>query len=168
MSTNKHHPHFKSGFTLIELLIVIVIIGILAAFISTNLVGGRQRASDTQKKTNLNQLKLALHSYYATYHHYPGGPNGLAFNGCGLDGATTCVSGASFTADGVEYLSKLPSDFRYYQCMDGDDFRLKTTLTNASDIDIAESQSRCPAASCERPGGLLSFSPTIDYVLCSE
>lgn len=158
----------KLGFTLIELLVSIVIIGILTALISVNLYGGRQRASDSQKKSGLNQLKLALHSYYATYHHYPAGSNGLAFYACGIGGASACGSGGSFVADGTEYLSKLPSDFRYYQCNGGDDFRLKTTLINTSGSDIAESQARCPASSCQRPEGLLVFSPTVDYVLCGQ
>jgi general secretion pathway protein G len=156
-----------NGFTLIELLIVIVIIGILAALIATNLYGGRQRATDNQKKTNLGQLKIALHSYYATYHIYPAGPNGIALNACGVGGTSTCTSGASFTADGTEYLSKLPSDFRYYQCNDGDDFRLKSTLINVSDADIPDSQTRCPASTCTRPDGLLIFGAS-DYVVCGQ
>jgi len=153
----------KSGFTLIELLVVIVIIGILAALISTNLYGGRQRATDSQKKSNLNQLKIALHSYYANYHKYPADQNGLYIKGCGTSGLDTCTAGSSFTAGGIEYLSKIPSgDFRYKQCDGGDSFRIKATMSNVSDPDIAESQLKCPVGSCG-----VNYS-TSEYVLCGE
>jgi prepilin-type N-terminal cleavage/methylation domain-containing protein len=163
----------RHGFTLIELLIVIVIMGILATLITTNLFGARERAGDNQKKTNLNQLKIALLSYYVSYRTYPpnGNPVGFAFNACGVGGTNSCASSTSLTADGREYLSKIPKnsggqyEFRYYQCNGGDDFRLKINLTNASDPDIADSQTRCPAASCL--GTTLSFGPT-DYVVCGN
>lgn len=41
----------SKAFTLIELLIVIAVIGILVAVILPNLIGMRERAQDTKKKT---------------------------------------------------------------------------------------------------------------------
>jgi len=161
----------KNGFTLIELLIVIVIIGILAALITTNLFGARERAGDNQKKTNLNQLKIALQLYYTNYRSYPpnGNPLGFSFNACGEDGISTCSQSTSFTANNVEYLSKIPRNgnqyaFKYYSCNNGDDFRLKTELVNASDQDISESQLRCPLDSC---GLQITYKPN-DYVICGN
>ncbi|MFZ2200063.1 MAG: type II secretion system protein [Microgenomates group bacterium] len=154
----------KKGFTLVEMLVVIVVMGILAALISTNLYGARTRATDSQRKTTLNQLKIALHSYYATYHKYPLWTNGLTFNACGVGGTSSCTT--SFTADGVEYLNKLPKsgsyfDFRYYSCLNEDDFRLKISLNNASDPDIAISKARCPE------GCNTTYSANT-YVLCAN
>lgn len=167
----------KLGFTLIELLVVIVIIGIMAALISTNLVGGRTRASDSQKKSNLNQLKSSLYLYFTDYNKYPtcpvvGDNNGLNFCGCGTSGTDKC--GTKWNVDSKVYLSKLAKtgnfyDFRYYSCGGGDNFRLKITLTNASDQDIAESKSRCPAATCI--GQNLNYDTAVgntDYVLCAD
>ncbi len=159
---------YKKGFTLIELLIVITIMGILAALISTNLFGARERAQDSQKKSNLEQLKTALHSYYANYRNFPASTNGMTIFGCGVNGTSQCTD--SFTAGGVEYLNKFAKsgsfyEFRYYQCNGGDDFRLKINLTNASDPEILESQANCPANICV--GQSLSFGST-DYVLCGN
>lgn len=161
-----------SGFTLIELLVVIVVVGIISALIATNLFGARERAMDSQKKTNLNQLKIALHSYYVNHHRYPNSPqnNGFNFYACGTGGTELCTT--SFTADNIEYMAKLPktqsgqNDFRYYPCGGGDDFRLKINLTNASDPDISPSQTSCPRESCAG-ASLSAYGPT-DYVLCAN
>jgi general secretion pathway protein G len=163
--------YLKKGFTLIELLIVIVIIGILAGLVVTNLVGGRERAQDSSKKRNLEQLKISLHLYYTDFGHFPNSPqnNGANFYACGEPGTALCSS--TFTANNKEYMGKLPknqngqNNFSYYPCGDGEDFRLTVNLANASDPDATESQSRCPADTCV--GQTLSFDPT-DYVLCGN
>lgn len=161
----------NQGFTLIELLIVIVVMGIIMALVTTNLYGARQRASDSQKKSNLRQLQTALHLYYTNFHRYPNasGNNGFNFYACGVSGNDKCTG--TFTAGGAEYLARLPmtpsgqNDFRYYPCNSGDDFRLKVSLQVTSDVEILESQSRCPAATCL--GKSLSFGSS-DYVLCGN
>jgi type II secretion system protein G len=157
----------KHGFTLIELLVVISVIGILTALITTNFVEARNRAHDTRAKTNLAQLKIALHSFYINYQRYPETDIGVYLKGCGPTGIDRCTT--SFTAGDVIYLDKLPktgnfNDFFYYGCTDGDDFRVKVTLKNASDADLAESQANCPASSC---GGVSPYG-TLDYVVCGS
>jgi len=157
------------GFTLIELLIVILIMGILAVLISTNLFGARERAGDTQKKSNLAQLKIALQLYYTSFHQYPPTGSGLSFSACGANGTTNCSN--SFTNGSVVFMDKLPKnsggqyEFRYYRCNSGDDFRLKINIANASDPDISDSQIRCPSSTCQ--GTSLKFGTT-DYVLCGD
>ena len=161
----------SKGFTLIELLIVIVVMGIIMALVTTNLSGARQRASDSQKKSNLRQLQTALHLYYGNFHIYPNaaGNNGFNFYACGISGNDKCTT--TFTVGTTEYMARLPltssgqNDFRYYPCNGGDDFRLKINLQVTSDVEILESQARCPASTCA--GKSLSFSAS-DYVLCGN
>ena len=66
-----YHLKPNKGFTLIELLIVIVIIGILSAFLTVNFVGVRERARDSQRKSDLRQVQAALEMYRADNGAYP-------------------------------------------------------------------------------------------------
>lgn len=164
----------KKGFSLIELLIIIVIMGILMALVTTNLFGARTRGTDSQKKSNLKELKTALQLYFVDYHGYPVTDMGLYFKACGTDGDERCpvCSTADFASGGADgcdriYAKKIElssgrfPNIRYYQCEGGDDFRLKISLSNASDSDILESQARCPAC------GGTTYGAT-DYVVCGN
>lgn len=165
----------QRGFTLIELLVVIFILGILATLLISNMQGARQRARDTAKKSELGNLKTALRLYYNDYQSYPAQDLGIYLPACGADGATRCpvCSSADFAAGGVDgcqtvYMKDLTESgstyiFKYYNCSD-DDFRLKVSLENLSDTEIAASQSRCPV-SC----GAQTLTFTSDeYVLCAD
>ncbi len=53
----------KKGFTLIELLVVIAIIGSLSALFLPNFMAARERARDSQRKSDLRQIQKALELY---------------------------------------------------------------------------------------------------------
>lgn len=164
--------YLKTGFTLIELLIVITIIGILTALITTNLTGARSRARDTRRKSDLRSIEQGLRLYYNDAKKFPTSTATFEINGCGtLASATSCNWGGTFSAGSVPtvYMSSLPLDpigngitYKYLSTSD-DKYLLVTSLENLSDPDISESQARCATA-------LGGYSETIetDYAVCVQ
>ena len=71
----------KRGFTLIEVVIVVAVIGILAAVVLASVGEARKKARDTQRKSDLQQIQLALRLYKDTNGTYP--PSGCG-NGAGI------------------------------------------------------------------------------------
>lgn len=61
----------QSGFTIVELLIVIVIIGILAGLVITQILGANQKARDTERKTDINAVANQLETYFAKTGGFP-------------------------------------------------------------------------------------------------
>jgi len=55
---------FRQAFTLIELLIVIALIAIISGIGITSYSGLQQRGRDAQRVNDLNQIKIALNTYY--------------------------------------------------------------------------------------------------------
>ncbi len=53
----------KKSFTLIELLVVIAIIGTLSALFLPNFMSARERARDSQRKSDLRQIQKAFELY---------------------------------------------------------------------------------------------------------
>lgn len=97
------------AFTLIELLVVIAIIGILATVTITSLAGSRNKATDTQLKTNARNLTSALEQYRSDKSAYIISNATVTLSDSGLKDATTglgsYVSGGAssqaFTYNGV-------------------------------------------------------------------
>ncbi len=147
----KVRPSREGGFTLIELLIVISIIGILSGFLFVNFAGVRERGRDTQRKSDLRQIKTALRLYYNDYQTYPvTGIPGYFIRGCGASANQNCVWAQPFTAGSTNYMH-LPIDpvsvnyftYRYFQIEGGEGFQLCVALENASDIQAKESREKC-------------------------
>jgi general secretion pathway protein G len=67
-----------SGFTLIELLIVMVIIGLLAAFIAPKLIGRVGESKQTAAKAQIELLSTAIDVYRLDTGKYPTQDSGLS------------------------------------------------------------------------------------------
>ena len=80
----------QTGFTIVELLIVIVVIGILAAITIVAFNGAQERARDTQRKQNLNDLAKVLQIYYIDNGNY-------VTTGAGAGNGQGWVNGGSLT-----------------------------------------------------------------------
>lgn len=68
----------RHGFTLIELMVVLVIIGMLAAFIVPNVLDRADDARATSAKADVNNLMGALKLYKLDNQRYPSAEQGLA------------------------------------------------------------------------------------------
>lgn len=146
---------YNAGFTLIELLVVIAVMALLLAVAVPNYLGARERARDAKKKQELVEMKKALRMYYNDFQSYPST----------LTACSPTVDFASGTGCETVYMKKFPADFGgaiEYFLSSSDDFCLTATLENASDTDIADSQSRCVSACGTNCDGAM------DYCACSD
>jgi prepilin-type N-terminal cleavage/methylation domain-containing protein len=176
LSQRKNRPGssvWRNGFTLIELLIVIAIVGILTALVTTNLQGARSRARDVRRKSDLRAIEQSLRLYYNDAKSFPASSGAYEINGCGtISTPTTCSWSGSFATDNDIYMSSLPQDpsssdtpisYRYYSSND-DQYILVAELENLSDLDIAASQARCETVY----GTFTGAKTTTDYVICAQ
>lgn len=62
----------NKGFSLIELLVVLMIMGILITLSIFGISGARESARDTQRKTDLEQIRSAVELYKSDCGLYPG------------------------------------------------------------------------------------------------
>ncbi len=123
----------KKAFTLIELLVVIAIIGSLSALFLPNFMAARERARDTQRKSDLKQIQNALEMYKQdqTPQAYPTATTGGRFGSSG-----TCNT--SFGSSPV-YMNKIPCNpmgpTPYYYSVDNNTmtYELCTCLENVAD-----------------------------------
>ncbi len=146
------------GFTLIELLVVISIIGVLTALVLVNVMGVRERVRDSQRKSDLNQMKKALFLYKNDYDNkYPESEDeDNKIKACSVPAVIEW--GEAFKCGEMVYMKILPQDplysedsldsvYKYLQVGTGDDFCLWATLENKSDSEIANSQKKCSGCS---------------------
>jgi general secretion pathway protein G len=78
--TNERHTAQKpsrAGFTLIEIMVVVVILGILATIVVTNMKGKAEEAKKTATKTMITNIKLAIGNYEMDHSKMPESLNDL-------------------------------------------------------------------------------------------
>jgi general secretion pathway protein G len=104
----------KKGFTLVEMLIVLGIVGVVATMliVGINPLDQIRKSTDTERKTDLDQLKDALELYYQDNGTYP--PSSADFKL--YIGSTTLAWGSAWQP----YMNQLPKDpsptrtYQYY------------------------------------------------------
>ena len=69
---------YQRGFTLLEILVVMAILSMLVAAVSTNVLTFGDEAKVTSAKKDLETLSSALDLYRLDNHHYPSTDQGLA------------------------------------------------------------------------------------------
>lgn len=135
----------QRGFTLIEILIVMVIIGILATISIGSFQSSQQKARDSQRKSDLQQIVSSLEAYYNDKHQYPESSTTNTILGCANvsdpDDPVECEWGEPFLDDkGTMYMVGLPDDPReqydYYYDSDGSYFQLYARLENTLDAEV--------------------------------
>ena len=93
----------KKWFTLIEMLIVVVIIGILAAALIPRLTSVKDKANDSARKANLQQLVTAMSAYTLD--------NGVVVSAAPTTGDTyTAGITAALTGGGMKSIPSDPSN----------------------------------------------------------
>lgn len=73
----------EKGFTLIELLVVVGIVGILSSVVISSLSEARAKARDSRRKSDLNQIRIALSMYFNEKGNYIESGSGCGASGLG-------------------------------------------------------------------------------------
>ncbi len=139
----------KKGFTLIEMMVVIIIIGILAAFIIISVVGVRQKASASRATAEIAQLKNIAELANAE------GCTSLNIVSVN-SGAGIQVSCAAGVTKNYTTIQTSPSGSTYTLLLDG----AVKTISSASGAAWAFSGTGCASTGCTLA---LSSSPTFTF-----
>jgi general secretion pathway protein G len=76
-NVKKTGRYLRSGFTMVELMAILVIIGLLAAVVATNVIGKIEKARVTATKTSLRNLHAAVTQYKLDTGEFPTEEEGL-------------------------------------------------------------------------------------------
>jgi general secretion pathway protein G len=76
-SSKRGPRRIRGGFTLIELVVVLIVLGLLAAFVAPQVLGRVSEAKDTAARTQMALLSSALDNYRLDNSAYPTTAQGL-------------------------------------------------------------------------------------------
>lgn len=137
----------NKGFTLIEMLVVIAVIAMAMALFFPNFMGARQRARDTQRKSDLRQIQQALELYKLDQANpaYPASIN--TCSGCWSSGAD-CTGNIYMRRIPCDPGSTEPIPYYYKQGSDILTYTLTACLENIvdPDRDPAPDVTNCPTS----------------------
>lgn len=143
----------QSGFTLIELIVVVAIIATIASVVIASVGTAKAKARDTQRRTNLSQIQVALELYRNEHGTFQvagagsggGGQGWLAYEGGG--GYTTAVTrvlyNEGFLAQPIIEDPMQSPGYMIYVCSGGQSYALSATLEYPTARDITEIQASC-------------------------
>jgi len=109
---------------LVELLIVVAVIGILAALLTANYIGVRQRARDAQRKADLKQIQSALELYRADQGSYT-----TVLSNCGTSLKSTDCQKSTY----MRTVPQDPQGGAYTYSSNGTTYSIIACLENAND-----------------------------------
>jgi general secretion pathway protein G len=93
-----HKIQDKSGFTFVEVMVVVAIIGVLAALVTSAIQYVRVSGRDARRVSDISQIRSALNLYYSRYSQYP----------------TEITPGQQFAVNNTTYLDIVPSNPQPY------------------------------------------------------
>jgi len=92
----------RNGLTLIEIMVVVVILGILAAVVATNVGGKLEPGKEKLTATHLKILKQEVELFKVDHNRYPDRPMDQVLQPVGVPGARGRFDILSLGADGKE------------------------------------------------------------------
>lgn len=90
----------KRGFTFIEILVTVTIIAVLIAIAVVSYGSVQRRSRDGRRKSDIEQIRIALQMYQADHGYYPDGPASF----------TSIKESTDVTTALAEYMETAPSD----------------------------------------------------------
>ena len=134
-------PMLVWGFTLIELLVVVAIVGILSSVVLMSLNTAREKARDTQRVVNVNQITNAVALYQNDNEGIPPGEDGVEY----VNGNPEWIPGLV-----PKYMSSVPSDpidvgeHKFHYSHTGNDYEVISFLEqNGNDASCGDGGSSC-------------------------
>ncbi len=140
LRTTHYELRTRRGFTLIEILIVVAIIGILSSVALVGLRGGRGRANDARRISDLRQTQHAIELYYQKCSYYPG--DAQANDDCDARGGSETPSWDDLTAAisdsgiGINQIPNDPAGRDYFYGTDGSGYVLGAILEDETNPNL--------------------------------
>jgi prepilin-type N-terminal cleavage/methylation domain-containing protein len=143
----------QSGFTLIELLVVISIIAVLASVILASLNITRAKARDAKRRSDINQIQVALELYRNDHESYfvaGGGFNGNGTGWVGFENGSTYPTAVTRVLFNEGHLPVPLIDdplqspgYMIYLCNGAQTYSISATLEYPTPADIAAAETGC-------------------------